>query len=255
MKPMADPHEARGWRSIFHRALDLVYPPSCAVCDVGLTGGRSLCAPCGNDLPRLIAPFCGKCGEMFDGKIEGEFTCPNCSDLKLSFEFARPSLVRDDRTLDMIHRLKYKRELHLATELGKLGSEAFSDERFATALREGWPLIPVPLHRWRYQQRHFNQSEEIAREMSRRTGLPLVHALRRVRSTGHQTSLTRAQRLENLRGAFEITRKGKQQVTSLPAGAILVDDVLTTGSTVNECAKTLKKAGFKNVAVVTVMRG
>jgi len=237
------------------RALDLLYPPECAVCGNGLTHGRALCGGCGDDLPRLIEPFCQSCGEMFPGKIDGDFDCPNCSDLVFSFEFARPALVRDDRTLDLIHRLKYGREIQLAVELGTLACEAFADPRLAPALDGKWPLVPVPLHHKRLRRRHFNQAEEISLVLAKHTGLPVLKALRRTRSTDTQTLLNRKQRMENLRGAFQVTRRGRGWIGNSPDGAVLIDDVLTTGSTVNECAKTLRKAGFHKVFVVTVMRG
>lgn len=237
------------------RTLDLLYPPLCAVCHEILADGRALCDGCAADLPRLAEPFCQTCGESFEGQIDTVFTCPNCNKLKFSFEFARPATLRDARTLDMIHRLKYGRELHLASDLGRLAAYSFSDPRLAPALAGKWPLIPVPLHRKRFQHRHFNQAEEISRELSALTGLPTFKALRRTRETEHQTALTRSQRLENLRGAFSITQTGHRKIQENPAGAVLVDDVLTTGSTVDECAKILRKAGFRRIFVVTVMRG
>ena len=237
------------------RSLDLLYPPSCAVCQEILTHGRALCDGCAADLPRLAEPFCQTCGESFQGQIDTVFACPNCKKLKFSFEFARPATVRDPRTLDMIHRLKYARELHLAKDLGRLAVGSFSDPRLAPALAGQWPLIPVPLHRKRFQHRHFNQAEEISRELAILTGLTILKALHRTRQTEHQTALTRSQRLENLQGAFAITRAGRRAIIQNPAGAVLVDDVLTTGSTVDECAKILRKAGFQTVFVVTVMRG
>jgi ComF family protein len=120
-------------------------------------------------------------------------------------------------------------------------------------LDEKWPLVPVPLHRSRLEFRHFNQALEIAGPMGRELGLPVVEALRRIRATETQTRLTRNQRLENLRGAFKASAAGERWPQK--AGAVLVDDVLTTGSTVDACAKALKKAGFRRVFVVTVMRG
>ena len=164
-------------------------------------------------------------------------------------------MVRDERTLDLIHRLKYNRELHLAEGLGRLAHEALEDPRFAPALAGGWPLVPVPLHRTRIRERHFNQAEEIARVLAGLTGLPLQRMLRRVRGTETQTALGRRQRMENLKGAFAPARSFLRGNAALPAGAVLVDDVLTTGSTVHECAKTLRKAGVRRVFVVTVMRG
>lgn len=164
-------------------------------------------------------------------------------------------MVRDDRTLDLIHRLKYGREIHLARELAFLGGEAFLDPRFARSLAEKWPLVPVPLHSRRLRHRHFNQAAEIARGLASSHGLPVLTALKRVRPTDTQTLLGRRQRMANLRGAFEATKRAAAWLEHGVQGAILVDDVLTTGSTVNECAKVLRKAGFRHVQVLTVMRG
>jgi len=252
LHPIPEPGVCKRW---FSRCLDLLYPPVCAFCESGLAHGRSLCDNCHGDLPRLAEPFCTTCGEMFPGLIDRPFDCPNCHNLTFSFEFARPALERDDRTLDLIHRLKYRREIHLARELGQLASESFQDPRLAPALEEKWPLIPVPLHHKRLRHRHFNQAEEIALVLSGITGLPVIKALHRSRKTETQTLLSRKQRMENLRGAFTVTRNGRNWIGNQPHGAILIDDVLTTGSTVNECAKTLRQAGFQRVLVVTVMRG
>lgn len=255
MKLQKSPSEDRRWWKWISRGLDLLYPPRCAVCQVSLSDGRALCESCDANLPRLAEPYCQKCGEPFPGQIDEEFDCPNCHKLHFDFDFARSATVRDDRTLEMIHRLKYGRELHLAKDLGRLAAEAFSDPRLAPALAGNWPLIPVPLHRQRQQIRFFNQAEEISRVLSQHIGLPLLRGLKRIRSTEHQTALTRSQRLKNLRGAFVISKAGQLHLETTTAGAVLVDDVLTTGSTVNECAKVLRRAGFQAIVVVTVMRG
>lgn len=247
--------EQPAWRKWIARALDPLYPAHCALCEAELTFGRALCDVCMDDLPRLSEPFCESCGEAFPGKIDGPFECPNCAGMKFAFEFARPAMVRETRTLDLVHRLKYQRQIHLADELAALAAEAFRDPRFERALAERWPLVPVPLHRSRQRQRHFNQAGEIARGLADRLGLPVLHALRRLRRTDTQTLLGRKQRMENLRGAFGVTRHSAKWLDGGARGALLVDDVLTTGSTVNECAKTLLKAGFTRVQVVTVMRG
>jgi competence protein ComFC len=202
----------------------------------------------------LEEPFCEVCGEAYHGRIDSGFSCPNCSGVRFSFEFVRPSLVRDDRVLSMVRRLKYGRELHLAAGLGRLAGGAFRDPRLADALEGRWPLVPVPLHRARFRRRHFNQSEEIARGLSVVTGLPMVPAMERIRDTGTQTLLGRRKRMENLRGAFRV-RDELRDMAAGAGGVVLVDDVLTTGSTLHECAKELRKAGFRRVVGVTVMRG
>lgn len=254
-RPALPSSERLSWRRLSGRLLDLLYPSECALCRCPLRDDHSLCDACDAELPRLREPFCGACGEPFDGAIDGTFQCPNCSQLKFSFEFARPALPRNESLRDLIHRLKYGRQVHLAPQLGRLAHSAFDDPRLAIALAEKWPLIPVPLHRSRLRFRHFNQAAEIARPLSQLTGLPVVRALARIRRTDTQTSLSRAQRLQNLRGSFALSRAGRALATSKPRGAVLVDDVLTTGSTVDACAKVLRKAGVPRVAVVTVMRG
>lgn len=255
MNPLPAIIERSGLKKLSAVFLDLLFPPTCGSCGVPLKNGRAVCSCCLAKFPRLAAPFCEKCGEGFEGRIEGPFDCPNCRHLNFSFAFARPACFRSEELMGLIHRLKYGREIHLAQELGMVATEAFHDERLAVALKEKWPLIPVPLHWRREQERHFNQSAELARVMARHFDLPLLPALKRIRRTQTQTQFTRAQRLVNLKGAFRITSCGKRHLSGRKNGAILIDDVFTTGSTVDACAKVLKKAGYKTIAVVTVMRG
>jgi competence protein ComFC len=249
-------HEQKGvvgkW---FTRLLDWVYPPSCGICETPLSQGRALCKPCREDLPRLAHPYCSICGEHFDGVVEPGFKCPNCHERKLNFDFARPALAHDPRAMSLIHDLKYRRHLHLAAELGGLAAEAFDDERLERAVRLQWPLIPVPLHPGRLRSRLFNQADEVAQVVGRIRGLQVLPALKRTRRTETQTRLTRHQRLANLRGAFAFTRSGQRFAEKKPAGAILIDDVFTTGATVDECARVLRRGGVQKVIVVTVMRG
>lgn len=242
-----------GTGRLFGNVLDLVYPSSCEVCGEVQERGRALCSACDEKLPRLLPPFCERCGEHFDGQLDGAFTCPNCHSLSFSFEFSKSVMILDDRTRRIIHRLKYGRGIHLAGELGRMAAEGLADPRFRDAVDEKWPLVPVPLHPSRQAWRHFNQAEEIALSMSQITGMPLLRALKRVRTTESQTHLSRRQRLENLKGAFAPTKASAAWQEK--KGAVLVDDVFTTGSTVESCAKVLRKTGFDRVFVLTVMRG
>lgn len=244
------------WQTIAARALDLLFPCSCAICGCPLQNGDSLCTPCTTSLPKVSPPFCESCGAGFQGRIESTFQCPNCDSMRFAFEFARPALVRSPQALDLIHRLKYRRASHLAPSLGRTLNDALDDPRFGVAKAERWPLVPVPLHWTRLRSRHFNQAAEIARGLSLVSGLPVLHALRRTRETGTQTLLGRSSRLQNLKGAFETTRAASRFTSLHPsASAILVDDVLTTGATLHACAQALRKAGFKRIAAVTLMRG
>lgn len=157
--------------------------------------------------------------------------------------------------MDLMHRLKYNRRAYLARELGRIAAEALDDSRFAKAVEHGWPIVPVPLHRLRYYKRGFNQAGEIARAMSATCGLTVCHALKRISATQTQTALHRKERFANLKGAFALTRAGRRLVESGVGGVILLDDVLTTGSTLGTCARVLRKAGCKRVFAIAVVRG
>lgn len=115
--------------------------------------------------------------------------------------------------------------------------------------------MPVPLHWKREQERHYNQSHEIARHLGALLGLPVVQALKRSRATPTQTHLTRKQRLQNLSGSIELSKAGKRLLPAETKGIVLIDDVFTTGATVQECARVLTRNQHENVVVVTVMRG
>jgi ComF family protein len=238
---------AAGWS----RVLDWVYPGVCHGCGRGLCGGHSLCPGCAAAVPGLRAPFCDVCGEMFDGLIEGGFACSNCRGQRFAFEFARPGGPRSELAMALIHDFKYGRRLDLGLEIGALAARAFDDPRLWMPRAERWPLVPVPLHRRRRHWRQFNQAREIADHLGRRVELPVCDGLKRVRATETQTRLSRRQRRENLRGAF----RARGEVFRDSHGVILVDDVFTTGSTVHECAKVLRRAGVQKVIVVTAMRG
>ena len=235
--------------------LDVIYPCRCELCGVSLRGGRALCEGCDVGLPRLDEPFCNHCGQPFFGVLDGDVECPNCQGSSLGFDFARPVLRRCDESMDLIHQLKYQRRAHVANELGRLAAEALGDPRFSRAVAERWWIVPVPLHRTRQYLREFNQAAEIARAMRDVTGLRVCHALRRVLPTQTQTVLHRKERFANLKGAFELTRAGRELAASRPAGVILLDDVLTTGSTLGTCARVLRRAGCRVVTAVAVVRG
>ncbi len=244
------------WRELGNAILDVLYPPVCTGCGISLSQGRALCSKCDEDLLRLKEPFCQCCGEPFEGRVDTAATCPRCLEEQPTYDFARPALRRSKEALELIHRFKYLREMHLAVELGRIAAEAFEDRRLTDALRGGWPLVPVPLHQSRQRKRHFNQATEIARVVGKHHQLPLVPMLKRVRATGTQTKLSREQRCRNLSGALELTRRGCRWIERFrPAGVVLVDDVLTTGATVEQCAKVLIKSGVDQVVVVAVMRG
>ena len=231
--------------------LDVIFPRTCRACDHLLLErdplrplGEWFCQPCEEALPRLEAPYCQTCAEPFDGVIANEFRCSNCADRKLAFEFAVAGYRASDEVRELIHRFKYNRELALRGALADLLERALNDPRLAGLDLKQWTLVPVPLHRSRERQREFNQSWELCRELSKRTGIPTFNAMRRKRVTSKQARLTRAQRLQNLRNAFTMKWRFSGDRSRLRSrNVLLVDDVFTTGATTNECARILRRVG------------
>ena len=241
--------------------LDLVYPRRCEVCEASLEAKRTgaerwLWDECLEKLPRIVPPFCKVCGEPCDGPVTDTFRCGNCADLKLHFEFAVAAYRAEDAVRLMVHRFKYQRRLDLRGVLSGLLAEVLDDPRLAVLDRAAWTLVPVPLHHARERERQYNQAWELCREFSAGSGFSALKALRRVRPTTSQASLSRHQRIENLRGAFAMDGSVLKKDVLRGGNVLLVDDVLTTGSTASECARVLQReAGVEKVVVITVARG
>ena len=240
----------------FARCLDFLYPPACALCRDPLRDGRYLCQPCRDGLPRIEIPFCVQCGGPITGFVPEDVLCSQCRGKTFAFEFARAAAQAREQTRMLMHSYKYGRQLHLYRELALLAEEAWHDPRISSQHDPPWVLVPVPLHWRRRRWRWFNQSLEIAHSLSRNRSLRCEQALRRVRCTNQQTLLNRRERLANLRGAFRLSRREKRLQTLRNQPVLLVDDVFTTGSTAEECARVLIEDGdAEKVVVLTVLRG
>lgn len=237
--------------------LGLVYPRTCYGCEQ-LLGERPgwVCADCSGRLHPIGHPFCEVCCQPFWGDLAEGFQCANCADRDLQFDFARTAYQSRGLARELVHRFKYRGQFFLARLLGEMLEQALEDPRIAEDAESGeWVLVPVPLHARRLREREFNQAEELSREVACRRGLPSVNALRRIRYTRRQAKLDRAERLTNLRGAFEISPKPREGKAIVGKRVLLVDDVLTTGATASECARALAEAGALKVVVITVVRG
>ena len=244
--------------------IDVILPRSCRVCDAPLEGHEPpeqlshwLCPGCRGGLSPVEAPFCEKCGEVFDGAADSTFRCTNCAGQKFAFEFAIAGYQTSGSTLDLVHRFKYGSDLTLRAPLERMLERALRDPRLASLDPEHWCLVPVPLHPLRERERRFNQSRELCRELAGRKSFPMIDAMKRTRSTPKQSLLTRQQRLENLRGAFAVKDRFVREDSPLRGRAVLlVDDVFTTGATTNECARVLRReAGVQKVVVISIARG
>ena len=225
-------------RALLDHILNLLFPITCVHCHVPVQKRRwgGACPECWSSLIRLDPPFCAKCGEPAPA-IEG--LCGLCIKGEHVFDFARSALLFTPTLREIIHHLKYSDRVSLARPLGDILRECLDREPFTGDL-----IIPVPLHRSRERQRGFNQAELIAARLGRPLATKL---LRRRKNTPSQTGLSRSERKRNLASAFEIRDDVKGTV-------IVVDDVYTTGSTMNEIARTLKRGGAERVEVLTVAR-
>ena len=240
---------ARALLNPFPGLVSLFYPASCAACRAPVAPNETLCRSCFDEAPRIVAPFCEKCSQPFPGAITDTFTCANCEDRVLHFDAAVSAYRSRGVVRKVVHDFKYGRQLHLRHLLGQWLADALHDPRLAG--RQFDLSVPVPLHSTRQRERGFNQAELLALELQSASRIPARDLLQRTRYTTTQTQFDRTERMENLRGAFRLRRGCAVQGLRV----LLVDDVLTTGSTLSECAAVLKKAGALSVHAVTAARG
>lgn len=239
------------FKQLYSAILDIVYPNECVQCEKLVSGEYAICDPCFGASTRITVGFCDVCGEDFEGAFTENPVCPNCHDLKFSFQFAKSALRNTVKNRQMVLSFKYGKQRYLARVLARFCAEVLRDDPRFSSLPAP-VLVPVPLHWRREFKRGFNQAELISRELTRQTSIPTLKLLRRQRYTSTQTKLSRGERLKNLKGAF-LVRGDLAKYRSV----ILVDDVFTTGSTAEECAKLLKKEFPKveNIVVLTALRG
>jgi competence protein ComFC len=150
---------------------------------------------------------------------------------------------------DLIHRFKYGGQFYLRRLLSEILLEAMRDERMAATPIDAF--VPVPLHPARRRERGFNQAEALAKSVSKKTAIPVLDCIGRRSYTQTQTRFDRAERMRNLRDAFVLRKNSIVFRKNL----VLLDDVLTTGSTLHECALVLREAGAESVRAITVVRG
>ncbi len=236
-------------RAGLRAALTLLYPPHCAVCHADTAPGVHLCRGCASEAEPILAPRCERCSQPFFGAFTDAFTCSNCEDRKLHFNCAVAPYRSRKVVREFIHRFKYNRHYYLRHQLTDWMASGLGDERLTRQTIDGF--VPVPLHPARQRDREFNQADVLAALLARRTGTPLTRCLQRTRYTTTQTQLDREERMENLRGAFRVRHTAEVTGRHL----VLIDDVFTTGSTVDECSRVLREAGAASVRVLTVARG
>jgi ComF family protein len=237
----------RGWRDVADAILSVVLAPACAACDEPLlqpTCGP-VCDACWRSILPLTPPLCDCCGDPLPTwRVVSVHLacCPRCRRARPTIDRARAIGAYDGALRAIVHALKYDGRRSLARPLGQL-----MRERGAEMLAGAACAVPVPLHPSRRRHRGFNQAADLARHL----GMPVVPALRRVRATATQTGLPAGRRHRNMRGAFAATRAAAALNGSI---VVLVDDVSTTGATLEACARALKEAGVSEVRALTAAR-
>ena len=235
-------------RQKLDQLLEAILPGSCMLC--GLPSPRGLlCTGCTNDLPR-IGPCCTQCG--LPGETGRTRLCSHCSRRSPAWDDAIAALVYEYPIDHLVRRFKFRRNLShgqlLAEELVRALRSKIAAQHQADDMEMPDALVPVPLHYWRRFRRGFNQAEMLARVVQQQLGIPLQsQGLRRVVYTPAQSGLDRKARRKNLRGAFRAGDVDGMHIA-------LVDDVLTTGTTLQECSLTLKRAGARRVSAWVAAR-
>ncbi len=229
--------------------LNSIFPLKCEVCQrqLPLTAGSRICPGCRGKVLAIGDYYCRKCGKSL--QIDTSF-CLDChSQNTLYYDSIRAAGIYDGVLREAIQAFKYNQRSCLGTELGELMLNSYQTHfpkvNFAA-------LVPVPLHKKQAVKRQYNQSEVLARSLNKATGIPVApKTLARIRQTKPQYTLNKQERAENIKNAFQV-----KDSAPLPGANILViDDICTTGSTINECARVLKQAGAAEVHGLVLAHG
>ena len=233
-------------KSLVASVLNVLCPAICPLCGETVSEVHCLCPECYAKLHFISGPCCRICGQPFEYQPAGGLVCPRCLKKAPHYTMARSVIVYDDFSKPLILALKHGDHPEMAILLAKFMAQAEP-----ALFQDIDAMIPVPLHWTRRFKRMYNQAGLLAKALGRRKGIPfLPNVLIRSRQTESQGHKTRNQREKNVRNAFRVKYpaliKGKR--------ILLVDDVMTTGATLNECARVLNRAGAAEVRVITVYR-
>ena len=227
--------------------LDAALPPLCPACRKPVAEDGGLCPGCWSQLSFITPPYCERLGIPFAyDPGPGVLSMQAIADPP-AYERARAAVRYDEIARTLVHALKYGDRLDLAPTLGRWMVQAGGP-----LLAEADALVPVPLHWRRLWWRRFNQSAALAEVIAARVKLPVAHALARVKATRQQVGLTASERALNVQGAFRVREQARAEVKG--RRFVLVDDVLTSGATIDACSRVLLRAGAAAVDVLVFAR-
>lgn len=243
-------------KNIFKSFIGIIYPPRCHICQrffgdnrlKNAQEGLPICQDCFNGFSPIIPPLCPVCRRPFESLVDENHLCEDCLRRRPYYDAIGAPYIYEGSLLSAIHQLKYDGKTQIADSLGDILA-SFAKEWLGTA--EGCLMMPVPLHPRRLRARGFNQSLLLARVMIPFLGADLDYlSLRRIRDTQPQTGLNSKERRKNVQRAFRLTGNMDMKGRTV----ILVDDVATTGNTLNECARVLKRSGCDKVLCLVLAR-
>lgn len=229
--------------------LDFFFPPLCHICHSFIpdAGAVHICPACRGALKPVETPMCQVCGIPFQG-AGADHLCGDCSKAKPHFDAARAVFLYEGECRELIHAFKYRNKTFLRRPLALMAAGALAD---FVSTQAPDVIVPVPLHKKRLRSRGFNQAVLLGELLAHEWRLPLERqAMCRIRWTIPQINLSADERRHNVKGAFAVANSAAVAGKSV----LLLDDILTTGSTVEECARILKQAGASKVVVITIAR-
>lgn len=235
-------------QQFIQQAVNTILPPRCILTGQFVDAQGTLSPEAWSQLEFIAEPCCETCGFPFDFEVEEGSLCASCIDFPPRFESARAALKYGEGSRQIILGFKHADKIHALPSLIPWIKRAGKSMLSCADL-----LIPVPLHYRRLLARRYNQSALIAYALSKETGIAVLpDGLKRIRSTPPQGHLSAKERYKNVRSAFAVTPE--HAGTLKGKTVVIIDDVYTTGATVNECTKALKKAGVKAVHILTLAR-
>lgn len=236
-------------KNFLRHLLNIFLPPRCICCGEVLSEGNGLCPKCFSSVKFITKPYCAICGAPLENPLdEKDIVCGKClKDKRHYFSLQRSAFIYDENSKHMLINLKFHDKTSYAPVLAKFLHKAAFD-----ILKENPDIIvPVPLHYMRLLKRKYNQSSLLAHELSNLCNIPVDDfSLKRCKNTTPQVEFSGKARIKNVRGAFAV--KNPKNIKNKKV--LLIDDVMTTGSTLKECAIALKKAGAAKIYALTVAR-
>ena len=237
---------------MFQIILDMIYPVRCPICGgIVIPKGNKICFPCKEKLPYIKEPRCMKCSKPIEHE-EKEY-CSDCERKSFHFEKGYAVWIYNESMKHSIAEFKY----HSKKEYANFYLDELIDH-YGEKIKKLAPdiIVPIPIHASKYRQRGYNQAGILAKGIGKRLGIPVAaHFLIRNRKTLPQKKLSDKERLRNLSEAFQLNEKFARQENNKVAKVLLVDDIYTTGSTIEVCTNVLKSNGISEVFFIVLCIG